>query len=124
MFDKAAGRAVNTSDADYKGYVEFPNIANGVSILYFVWYNKTQARYDSVKTTLGTALNWTVTDFDIGQYSNDQIPAGTIISTVGFYSMSNPILAGVVQFYVKEWKAKDGTVPKDTLVVGFEKVNN
>ncbi|MCL1959276.1 MAG: hypothetical protein FWF68_06710 [Spirochaetes bacterium] len=108
MFNSA--RAVDTSDANYKGY--FEESESGTSMLYFIWSNKDETKYNAVKTTLSSELGtWT----DLGDLSKftDEFPAGTVLAAGGTYS-SNTKAAVVILFK----KAYDD-VPAGTMAVGY-----
>jgi hypothetical protein len=129
-FERARAAAV---DPDYKGYYDDVIYNEGgitMSMLCYIWYNKTRAKYESVCNALANDLDWTVTDFDPGMYDGTNIPPGTVLTTGGAYDDSTSssstgysMKTCTVMYYLKEYKdGKGGTVPKDTLVVGFMNV--
>jgi len=125
MFTNA--RASVTSDADYKGYCEYEIKENGmkISILAFIWYNKTQAKYYAVADALDEELNFTTSLIDLAQYMVNDVPPGTMLASGGAYGMDydddynymNIIYPPTctIQFFLKDYK----DAPKNTMAVAF-----
>jgi hypothetical protein len=110
MFNNA--RAIDTSDANYKGY--FEESESGSSVLYFIWSNKTEAKYNAVYNSLKTDLNLTDYSYFIDTVE-DGFPAGTLSVAVGANDDISKV--AVIMLFKKAYS----DVPAGTMAVCFYK---
>jgi len=103
-------------DPDYQGYVDFTE--EGVSFLYLIWFNKTNAKYNAVVNQLEDKFGETMFLDTLLAMAGTEFPSDVRIAG-GLRESSSSMDIWIVEFFSSRYE----DIPQGTLAVGFMKVS-